>query len=210
MPTLRRLWFPVAAVLVLAGCRDATAPFDRSASLTYVAPAPIGPRFLRQAPTAPPLETYQVSFWAVDGVPSSVTVNYEPVAGESVGQPFLRFGIPRNALATTPDGRRLRHGDSVLVILTIDPVNFSVDFQPTGMVFSRRFPAELTFWYQNADPDLNGDGVVDAADQECAEYIALWGRSDDSPWFRLPSTSDASLPSVSTIVSHFSEYAVSW
>ena len=209
MRVLRRLWFPVAAVLGLAGCRDATAPLDRPAAL-FVEPAPVGPHFLRQAPTAPPLETYQVSFWAVDGVPASVTVNYQPALGETVGQPFLRFGIPKNALGTTPDGRRVRHGDSVLVTLTIDPVNFSVDFQPSGTEFSRRVPAELTFWYQNADPDFNGDGVVDAADQECAAYIALWGRSEGSPWVMLPSNTDATLPSVSTILRHFSEYAVSW
>ena len=206
---LRRPWW-VAILLVGAACRDATAPFDQSVPLADLASAAVEPRFLRQAPGAPPLETYQVSFWAVDGKASSVTVNYQPRDGESVGQPFLRFAIPKNALAMTPDGKRMNRGDSVLVTLTIDPVNFGVDFQPSGMRFSRGTPAELTFWYGNADPDLNGDGVVDATDQECAEYIALWGHAANTRWVKMLSSIDATSPSVSTMLRHFSEYAVSW
>src|SRR5947209_14145048 len=120
---------------------------------------------LQQAPTAPPLQTYQVSFWAYTGQASTVTVNYQPAAGQAVGQPFLRFDIPKNGLRAGADGVSLKRGDSVFVTLTMDPVNLSVAFQPTGVLFSIGSPASLTLWYGNANPDLNRDGVVDATDQ---------------------------------------------
>ena len=150
------------------------------------------------------------SFWACDGEASVVVVNYLPVAGETVGQPFLRFSVAKNSLSSDPAGKRLRRGDSVLITLTIDPVTFAMDFQPSGVWFSNGVPAELTFWYQNADPDFNEDGVVDATDARLAQQIAVWGRAADRWWTALPSSIDPTLPSVSTSVQHFSEYAVSW
>jgi hypothetical protein len=213
MLTPRRFWVPVAAALTLAGCRDATAPSAESIALAYVAselPAIAAPHFLRQAAGAPALETYRVSFWACDGEASTVTVNYQPVAGALLKQPFLRFDVPKNALATSPGGARMNRGDSVLVTLTIDPVTFAVEFQPSGMWFSKGVPAQLTIWYENADPDLNGDGVTDAADQLLEQQIAVWADAANSRWVRLPSDNDTTLPSVSTLVYHFSQYAVSW
>jgi len=211
MLTPRRLWLPVAVVLAFAGCRDATAPFDGArADVASQPPALFVPHFLRQAPGAPPLETYQVSFWAVDGEAASVTVNYQPAGDESVGQPFLRFDIPKNALATSPDRSRMNRGDSVLVSLTIDPVTFAVDFQPSGMWFSKGVPAQLTIWYQNADPDLNGDGVTDAVDRQLEQQIAMWSNPANARWVRLPSVTDPTWHSVSSAVLHFSEYAASW
>jgi hypothetical protein len=213
MRTPRLLWMPVAAVLALAGCQDATGPAGASHAPAYEYSAPYaGPEvnYLRQAPTAPALETYEVSFWAHEGQRSVVTVNYLPTGDASVGQPFLRFEIPRNGLATDASGQRFKRGDSVLVTLTIDPVNFEVDFQPSGLRFARGRLARLTLWYQNADPDLNGDGVVDAVDAACRELIALWGRATGARWVKLPTDVDRTLPSVSPVLSHFSEYAVSW
>jgi hypothetical protein len=215
--TPRRRWL-LAILVVLVGCRDVAGPpsdHPVASQLSWMGttvslPSPTGIHALRQAPGAPPLETYQVSFWACDGEAATVSVNYQPAAGQSVGQPFLRFDIPKNALATRADGARMNRGDSVYVTLTIDPVTFAVEFQPSGVWFSNGVPAQLTFWYQNADPDLNGDGVTDAADQKLEQQIAVWGNADDTRWVRLASTNDPTLPSVSTFLRHFSEYAVSW
>jgi hypothetical protein len=181
---------------------------------------------LRQSPTAPPLETYQVSFWARRDKASTVIVNYQPAAGQSVGDPFLRFDIPKDGLQ---EGRDRRHGDrrhsegrdgdrrhgeerdSVLITLTIDPENFSVEFEPSGVVFSRRHPATLAIWYGNADPDLNGDGVVDATDRALAEQLALWVRqAQPAPWLKVLSQTETGQQWVWTALRHFSEYAVSW
>jgi len=206
---VRRSWL-FATLLVGAACRDVAAPPMQPALTAVSLPSPAGIHMLRQAPGAPALETYQVSFWACVGEAEAVTVRYLPVDGESVGQPFLRFDIGKNALATDPSGMRMKRGDSVLITLIIDPVDFAVEFEPSGMTFSNGLPAQLTFWYQYANPDLNADGIVDGTDEQLAQQIAVWGNSGSARWTRLPSTLDPTLPSVSSVVKHFSEYAVSW
>src|SRR5882762_3202561 len=84
----RRYLIPLVLALVAAGCSDQVGP--SSAVLPPVAlevsdslrvsgnSIPI----LQQSPTAPPLETYQVSFWAYRGVETTVTVNYQPAPGQ--------------------------------------------------------------------------------------------------------------------------------
>jgi hypothetical protein len=236
---MTRLRLSVAILLVLAGCRDAAAPFDEPNVLGHVVSSPTpstGMHILRQSPTAPPLETYQVSFWARKDRASTVIVNYEPAAGQSVGLPFLRFDIPKDGLRGGTDRRdddRGRRGerdddrghrgerdhdrghrgerDSVLITLTIDPEIFSVALEPSGVVFSQRHPATLAIWYGNANPDLDGDGVVDATDQALAEQLALWVRqAEPVPWLKLLSATEAGQQWVWTALYHFSEYAVSW
>src|SRR2546428_107976 len=91
---------------------------------------------------------------------------YQLAAGEWVGQPFLELSIPKNGLLAGAGGESLKGGDSVLVTLTIDSVNFSVDFQPSGVVFSTGNPATLVLWYENANPDLNGDGALTGANED--------------------------------------------
>src|SRR5207237_1150477 len=82
----------------------------------------------------------------------------------SLGGSFLRFEIPKQGLETDAGGTRLKRGDSVHITLTIDPVSFEVHFKPSGVTFSRTWPAALTIWYGNANPDLDGDGAVDGVD----------------------------------------------
>jgi len=210
----RRVWLPVAVLLALAGCRDAAAPLDGPNALAALAAAPwgAGMHILQQAPTAPALGAYQVSFWVSRDRASTVTVNYQPGAGESVGHPFLRFNIPKQGLRTGGAGAHL-HGyrDSVFITLTIDPVDFSVDFEPSGVRFSGNHPATLAVWYGNANPDLNGDGVVDPADAALAEQLAIWGRpAKPAPWMKTASTALTGQEWVVGAIGHFSEYAVSW
>src|SRR3990172_7575728 len=216
---MTRLRLSVAILLVLVGCRDAAAPPIEQTLLGAVVSSPTpstGMHILRQSPTAPPLETYQVSFWAYAGKASTVIVNYQPAAGQSVGQPFLRFDIPEDGLRGGPDRRNGDRGHreerhSVLITLTIDPETFSVEFEPSGVVFSKRHPATLAIWYGNADPDLNGDGVVDAPDQALAEQLALWVRHPEpAPWLKLFSENETGQQWVWTALYHFSDYAVSW
>jgi hypothetical protein len=209
----RPYWLPVAVFLALAGCKDATAPLDQPFALAEAA-GPLtlfdGLHVLQQAPTAPALETYQVSFWARRDRASTVIVNYQPLDGESFGLPFLRFNIPRGGLASIP-GVRLGWRDSVLITLTIDRASFAVEFAPSGVAFSRSHPAALAIWYGNANPDLNGDGIVDAVDETLAAQLAIWGRqARPGPWLRTSSQTEAGQQWVWTALYHFSEYAVSW
>jgi len=207
---LRRLWL-IPILVMLAACRDAAAPLYEQNIVGDVVGATADLPILQQAPTAPPLETYQVSFWARKDRASTVVVNYQPAAGESVGLPFLRFDIPRGALAAGPNRSHLGRHDSVFVTLTIDPESFSVAFEPSGVVFSRRRPATLAFWYGNANPDLNGDGAVNAADQTLAADLAIWGRpGKPAAWVKTASQTESGQQWVWTALYHFSEYAVSW
>jgi hypothetical protein len=210
----RRFWLPVALLLAIAACRDAAAPLDGPSALAEVVATPwgAGPHILQQGSTAPALETYQVSFWARRDRASTAIVNYQPAAGQSVGDPFLRFVIPKDGLRTGGAGAHLHgHRDSVLITLTINPVDFSVAFEPSGVRFSGRRPATLAVWYGNANPDLNGDGVVDAADDACAEQLAIWGRpAKPAPWMKTLSKTLTGQQWVVGAIRHFSEYAVSW
>ena len=97
------------------------------------------------------------------------------------------------------------------ITLTLDPVTLKVEFQPAGLQFSTRAPASLKFWYLAADPDLNGDGVVDATDDGLYPQLCIWYTPDPtSPWTRLSSHVDPRQKWVATDLYHFSGYAVSW
>lgn len=213
-----RVWLPVAILLALTGCRDVVAPVTEQNVATLqsdlraatAGPPSPGVHILQQAPTAPPLETYQVSFWAYKGVASTASVNYQPAPGQSVGQPFLRFDIPKNGLVAGADGALLKRGDSVYVTLSVDSVSFSVHFKPAGVLFSKNFPAILAIWYGNADPDLNDDGLVDGVDQGLAQQLAVWYHAAKTRWSKLSSMNDPGLGLVWAPLYHFSEYAVSW
>src|SRR2546422_11347958 len=81
--------------------------------------------------------------------------------------------------------------DSVLLTLTIDTLKLSVDFQPSGVVFSNVFSAGLVVWYVNANPDLNGDGVVDSTDQMLEGQLALSEEPTKvNGWFKVATKND--------------------
>ena len=203
----------VALAVVVAGCSDFAAPSTpavqppRTQTLaTTTSSIPM----LRQAATAPRLKTYQMSFWAKRGTQTTIGVNYRRVPGQFTSDPFLRFKIPINGLVAGADGVPLGRGDSVLITLTIDTIYFKVDFQPSGVVFSSSSPAQLAFWYQDANPDMNGDGVVDGADQLIEQNLAVYSKSGGSSWGKLLSRNDPTQQVVGAQVLHFSQYAVSW
>lgn len=210
---VRRYALSLTLVLVAAACTDQTGPSPTGVQplLADVVLPPPGTHLLQQSATAPKLTTYQVSFWAKRGVQRTVSVNYRRRPGQWFPDPFLRFKIPINGLVAGADGVPLARGDSVRITLTIDTVNFNVDFQPSGVVFSNSSPAQLAIWYENANPDLNGDGVVDAADQTIREQLAIWYRgSKAGAWKQVWSKNDTSEEVVTAALYHFSQYAVAW
>src|SRR5207247_11309015 len=165
----------------------------------------------REAPTGLTPEAYWVAFWAGRRTQTTVGVNYRRAPGQTWGGPFLRFRIPINGLAVGANGVPLARGDSVRIALTIDSLSFAVDFQPSGVVFSTTSPAQLAIWYQYANPDLNGDGVVDGTDEMLEQQLAIWGRGTKTdPWRQLASRNDTTQQYGASAIYHFSQYAVSW
>ncbi|MDH5256207.1 MAG: hypothetical protein OEW72_09860, partial [Gammaproteobacteria bacterium] len=95
--------------------------------------------------TGPPLDEFQVSFWAVRGQPSSVEINYLDAAG-GAPQPFLQLGVADPIYV--PGRGSLAPGDSVMLTVSVDPVNIMVQLEPSGIQFGQ--PASLSLWYGGA------------------------------------------------------------
>src|SRR5438046_8265328 len=130
-----------------------------------------------------------------------------PVGGTAI-PPFPHSQV---WLKWAPDGARLEGSDSVFITLTIDSLKLSVDFQPSGVVFSDVLSAGLVVCYVNANPDLNGDGVVDSTDQMLEGQLALSEEPTKvNGWFKLATKNDTTQKYVATDEYHFSQYAVSW
>jgi hypothetical protein len=225
---VRRFLVPLALALFAARCSD-SGPHP-TASQPSVATAP---HLLRWAgSTAPPfsavgalsgrganglllatasyqlsLYQYAASFWAVRGQQRSVGINYLSSTGDTSAA-FLRLstGDP----AYVPGVGTLAPGDSVLITVTVDPMNIKVSLEPTGLLFGN--PAQLQIWYGGAGGDLNGDGVVDSTDAYIErQLLGLWYREGTaSAWTRIPAVQSPSDKSFSSALPHFSEYAVSW
>ena len=71
--------------------------------------------------SAPPLDTYELEFWAVQGVEQTVAVYY--LSDDDDTEQFLRFTVPENGLALRPDGTDIEQGDSVLITLPLLPTS---------------------------------------------------------------------------------------
>jgi hypothetical protein len=194
------------------GCSDAVAPRaiqgpndDLAGYEVSWSQMPTDINVLRQSPDAPALETYSVAFWARRDRASYVAVDYVN------GDPFMRFYIPRDGIKSTLEDRRIDGRDSVLITVTIDPRTFAADFQPQGLQFDKRHPASLWFWYEHADQDCNGDGVVDDADRAILSQLSVFKRpTAPAEWQKVFSEVTQGLPLVYTQMKHFSIYAVSW
>lgn len=215
MSAPHRLFAAALLTLTVAACADGTAPLAEAPGpqLEVTSGTESSQHVLRQAPLAPPLETYDVSFWALRGTNRSIEVRYQngkPNAG--TGDRFVRFTVPDGALVTGPDGSRLKGRDSVLITLRFDATDFLIDFEPSGLTFARSTPATLEVWYGNADPDANRDGIVDDAD------ALIFGRllgmyhftTTGSPWEQVRSKNEVSFKTIIGEINGFSGYAVSW
>jgi hypothetical protein len=214
---MRRSLFALVVALLVAGCTDQsvlpTSP-DVSADMMAVsadmmAVGDDAGSTLRQSPTAPALETYEVSFWVRRDRGGSVAVDYLPKAGRRYGARFLKFEVPDRSVASWPGQNPRAKRDSVKITLTIDPVLLSVHFEPSGLRFKSGKGAKLTIWYGNADPDLNQDGKVDAADWELEAQISIW-YDKKHKGKRVGSDNDWISQTVTARLPHFSQYAVSW
>lgn len=168
--------------------------------------------FLRPALGAPALSDRQVSFWAVKGATREVRLMYAAGAGQTDSTEFARFRVDAQSLVNRPDGTPIASGDSILISLTIvDTLKLITDFQPAGLQFAVSRPARLWLKFGEADPDLNDDGVVSAADTTMLLGLRIWRQEQPSdPWVSLPSVVDTVTQEVEAGVPGFTRYAVAY
>ncbi len=165
--------------------------------------------FARATPGAPPLERYQVSFWAVAGEGREVEIDYAAV-GRYDGDECLEFKVPGNALLFHPDGRRVQRGDSVLItIRVVDPILFNFEFSPSGLRFDPEHPAEMRVFSKWVDRDVNGDGRVDDEDEELDENFAIWKQeAPGQDWFRIGTVRRKDVDEFRAEITGFTKYAL--
>ena len=157
---------------------------------------------VQQAANAPPLATQEATFWAKAGDNAEVRIRY------TTGENCLEFKIPGNGLLRRPDGTAFRRGDSIqITIRVLDPNSFNFEFQPSGLRFDPEHPAELRMRYQYANPDLNRDGRVDAADER--SRLGIWRQETaGQPWVSVGTIRDADLREVRAQLRGFTKYAM--
>lgn len=164
--------------------------------------------FIRAAPGSPALAASEVSFWAVKGEDADVEIRYQPLPGQSSGERCLRFRLDDDSLLRHPDGRAIRQGDSVrITIRVVDYEQFHFEFSPAGLRFDPAEPAELRVSYQFADPDFNGDGVVDGRDEDFE--FGFWRQERAGRrWERIGSARLHDLEEVRADLDGFTRYAL--
>lgn len=203
--TKRFIILAIACSLGVAGCRDGTAPAPVSRPADQL-------HFIRPAPTAASLPDTAVSFWAKRGEDRELRLYYNSPSGPGTGQEFLRFTVPAAALAQRPDGSAIAVGDSILISVRVtDPSRLIVEFQPSGLKFSAGSPARLRFELAETDSDLNGDGVVDSADDVLKTQLSFWRQeAPGQSWFKVASAVFTDLDEVEANVLGFSGYALAY
>ena len=169
-------------------------------------PTPEGDlHFLTPAQNGSPIVAV-ARFYAVRGQNSELRLRHEN------GSDFLRFEVKNNTGIELPGGISLAVGDSVLITVTVsDASRFIVDFQPVGLKFTGSDPAELRLRYAEADPDVNGDGRVDATDDSLRSSFSIWRQElPGDPWFKLGSAVFKDQDEVRASITGFTRYAIAY
>jgi hypothetical protein len=212
----------VAVSLLLAACSDATAPTEavpafakggraggRSTTVSASLPeddasSPDSPTIItiRHTAEAPPLQTYDTTFTAIQGQGNTFVVFYENpwTVYDTPGDWFMRLDIPSDGQFVDENGVPYSYGEPVAITASIDPSEFFVRFGPHGSTFQGRKPAVLSFNTQFAD--LGGVDI---------KNLVLWYQpSNGEDWAAQPTAVDAKKNRIQTDLLHFSNYAVAW
>ena len=169
-------------------------------------------RFLRPAGSAPPLAERSVSFWAVRGQRRELRLMYRPAQGQPDSVEFARFRVDDRSLVNDVSGQPLPMGDSIRITLTVaDTLRLITEFEPSGLRFNPARPARLWLKFGEADPDLDGDGLVTAADTTLLLGMSIWRQeAGANDWTWLPSSIDTSTQEVEADIAGFTRFAVSY
>jgi hypothetical protein len=189
----------LAAALAGACGGDTTAPNDVQKPASDL-------HFLQLSPLAPALQATTVTFYAKKGEDREARVKFQN------GEDYLRFRVFQNSLLQRPDGSVFAQGDSILITITVtDPTKLQADFQPAGLKFSDSAPARLQFEFGECDGDINGDGIVDAADTMLLPQISTWRQETvGAPWIKVSSTVESNISEVQAFITGFTGYALAY
>jgi hypothetical protein len=232
--SVRRFLIRLALALLAAGCSDKIGPQPLAQAPRFLQWAgPFPPQFsavdtlsgrgrdgvrlasapsglsldLAPSPSGLSLDKYATTFWAVRGQQRAVQVNYLSFTRDTTS-PFLRLASVDPSYV--PGRGNLAPGDSVLITVTIDRYDIKVSLEPTGLRFDN--PAGLRIWYGGAGGDMNGDGLVNAADATIEhQLLGMWYREGaDTLWTKITAAQSLGDKSFTSALQHFSEYAVCW
>jgi hypothetical protein len=160
--------------------------------------------------TAPSANPDRASFWAYTDQAAALMVYV--LSDDATWQPYARVNIRRGSLLRRPDGTSFAFRDSIEITMSVDPAALQVQLEPSGLEFNLLVPAQLSIWYQGANPDFNGDGLVNGLDDYITQVllgVSVQARPG-GPWTTIPSYNDIVNRVVSADLRHFSGYAVSW
>ncbi len=178
-----RRWIIVRAALALAACDSATGPARPRASAD-LSGSKVLSIFARYDTTFAPLVPAETSFVAVQGQPVDFVERFQ-----GQGDPVLEFKLSSSSLLAYPNGMPIAPGDTVRITISKDPQGrILFYFSPSGLTFNPLSPASLTIWYTHANPDVNGDGVVNATDALLASEFGIYEQELlTDPWLSIPS-----------------------
>ncbi len=179
----------------IAGCTDSTDPSQD----VLRDPSLVSALVLDSA--GPTLAADSVGFWAVDGQTRSTDIFFADSAGIP-GARLLHFEVSGHGLDRTPDGHRLKHGDSVFIsIRAADPGALSFEFQPAGLKF-KPHGASLVINYARAVPDTSSSDET---------QLAVWVQEQPTkPYKKISSHVDIVEKEITSDVPGFSKYAVAY
>lgn len=208
-----------ARTLIWPGCLVMTVACSGGSTGSPGGPGPVDStaaqdslHFLRPAIGAPPLADRTVSFWAVQSENREIRLMYQKQSGHADSVEFARFRVDAGALVSDSEGNALAPRDSVLITLSVqDTLRLITEFHPTGLVFSSRKPARLWLKFGEADPDLNGDHVVNAADTVLLNQLTIWKQEHPGdPWSLVPSIINGGSQEVEADIPGFTRFAVAY
>lgn len=190
------------AAALLAGCGDATGPGTRPGSDLNI---------LRIAATAPPLESNEISFYAVRGQGREGILYFQDGNGGR-GEEYLRLKFDGESILTDASGVPVAVGDSVLIHVTVvDPATIQFQFEPAGILFNPLHMPELRIRYDESDHDFNEDGVEDAKDADIEAALSLWRQETvGGIYVKLPTLLTADVDEVEGLIPGFSRYAIAY
>ncbi len=201
-----RRWIVLSAALALAACDSATRPVSPAGTADLgLLQTQVLSIFARYDTAFAPLVPAETSFVAVQGQPVDFVERFQ-----GQGDPVLEFKLSSSSLLAYPNGMPIAPGDTVRITISKDPQGrILFYFSPSGLTFNPLSPASLTVWYAHDNPDLNGDGVVDATDALLASELGIFEQELlTDPWLSIPSLNLTSAQTVQAWVLGFTGFSV--